>query len=102
MAHFLYRLNSPRPTFPGDMTADEGAVMGEHAAYWSDLLGRGSVVVYGPVLDPAGAFGMAVVEADDAADIDAIGTADPAVAHGLCTFDVLAMPSAHVRPTDGR
>ena len=98
MAHFFYRLNPPRPSFPGDMTADEGAVMGDHAAYWMDLLDRGAVVVYGPVLDPAGAFGMAVVEADAAAAVQALGDADPAVERGLCTYDVLAMPSTHVRP----
>ena len=29
MAVFLYRLNPPRPTFPGDITAEEGAAMQE-------------------------------------------------------------------------
>lgn len=43
MGHFVYRLIPPRGTFAADMTESEGAVMGEHAAYWTDLLERGSV-----------------------------------------------------------
>ena len=97
MAHFFYRLNAPRPTFPEDMSDDEGAAMAEHVGYWQELMAGGSVVVFGPVADPAGAFGMAVVEADDVSHVAAIGDADPAVARGVCTYDVLAMPSAFTR-----
>ena len=86
MNHFAYRLIGPRPTFgPGDMSDDEAAVMEEHAAYWFPLVERGTALVYGPVLDPAGTFGLAVVQAETEADVEAIRAEDPAVRSGLCT-----------------
>ena len=54
--HFLYKLLPPRPDFAFTMTPEEAAVMAEHARYWSGLLEGGSVVVYGPVAEPAGAW----------------------------------------------
>jgi uncharacterized protein len=36
MAHFLFKLIPPRPTFPGDMTEEEGAIMEDHFGYWAD------------------------------------------------------------------
>ena len=97
MAYFMYRLNPPRPTFAGDMSDDEAGAMGLHAEYWQRLLDAGRVVVFGPVADPAGLFGMAVVEASDATEVAAMGEADPAVTAGVCTFDVLEMPATSVR-----
>ncbi|MFD0820517.1 hypothetical protein [Micromonospora zhanjiangensis] len=52
--NYIYKLIPPRPTFFVDQTEDERAVMTEHAAYWSEPLAAGTVVVFGPVLDPAG------------------------------------------------
>jgi uncharacterized protein len=79
-----YRLVAPRPTFAQDMTADEGAVMAEHAAYWHGLVDAGSAVLFGPVADPAGFWGLAVVETGSAADAERIRDEDPAVARGVC------------------
>ena len=93
---FLYRLISPRPTFPEDMTAPEGEVMQRHSAYWHDLLGRGVAVAYGPVFDPAGVWGLGLLELDDEPDARAIGDEDPAVTGGVCTYEV--MPMQLVRP----
>jgi uncharacterized protein len=97
MAYFVYKLIPPRPTFDTDMSDDEAATMGEHAAYWEEQLGRGRVVVYGPVSDPSGTWGLAVVEADAEDDVRALGADDPAVNTGMCTFDVFGMPVAIVR-----
>jgi uncharacterized protein YciI len=96
--HFAYALIPPRPTFAADMTDAERAVMGRHAVYWQGLVDAGRVVVFGPVLDPAGVWGLAVVAAADAADVRALGAADPAVTSGLATFAVHPMPGAVVRP----
>lgn len=94
---FLFRLNPPRPTFPKDMTAQEGAVMQEHFAYWAKLSGEGTAVVYGPVDDPKGTWGVAVVRvADDAAGW-ALAAGDPAIRSGLgFRYDVSPMPQALV------
>ncbi len=37
--------------------------MGRHAAYWQPLIDSGRMVVFGPVLDTTGSWGLGVVEA---------------------------------------
>ncbi len=70
--HFVYKLIPPRPTFASDMSDDEQAVMGEHFAYWTTLFEGGRIVAYGPVLEPAGVWGLAVVEAESVDDVRAL------------------------------
>jgi uncharacterized protein len=94
---FLYKLVPPRPTFAADMSDDEAAVMGEHAAYWEGLLEQGVIVAFGPVADPAGSWGLAVVEAETDGEVRRLAAEDPAVRSGLATFEVFAMPGAIVR-----
>lgn len=94
--HFLYKLISPRPTFPADMTELEAGVMAQHFGYWRNLLEEGIAVVYGPVADPAGMWGLAIVRADQEDDVRVVGTSDPAVSSGVATFEVFAMPDAIV------
>jgi hypothetical protein len=99
MAHFLYRLIPPRPTFPGDMTADEGAIMQEHFGYWGGLIEGRRAVAYGPVMDPRGSYGIAVVEVDDEATASSIAENDPAIASNAgFRFELHQMPDAIVRP----
>lgn len=95
--HYVYKLVPPRPTFAADMTEAEAAVMAEHAAYWTAHVSDGQVVAFGPVLDPAGVWGVAIVAAEGESAVRAMGTADPAVTAQLATFDVYAMPGAVVR-----
>ncbi len=71
--------------------------MGDHADYWQRLFGEGQVVVYGPVSDPSGTWGLAVVEAETEDAVRAIAAKDPAVQSGTCTFDVFPMAAAIVR-----
>ena len=52
MPHYFLKLNPCRPTFAQDMTNEERAIMQQHVGYWSDLMNKGLVVVFGPVLDP--------------------------------------------------
>ncbi len=98
MGHFVYRLIPPRATFAADMTEAEEAVMGEHAAYWTDLFERGSVVVFGVVIEESYAWGLAVLEAESEDEVRAVASEDPAVKTGTCTFEVGVMPSPSVRP----
>jgi uncharacterized protein len=96
--HFVYKLIAPRPTFPADITNAETEIMGRHSVYWRALLDEGRVVVFGPVADPAGAWGLAVVAAATADEVRALGPEDPAVASGMTTFEVYPMPTSVVRP----
>ena len=65
MNHFFGKLLPPRATFPQDMTADEARLMKAHAAYWRELMGQGLVVVFGPVADAQGAYGILVLQLPD-------------------------------------
>jgi uncharacterized protein YciI len=103
VSHFVYKLIPPRPTFgAGDMTEAEAAIMRDHAAYWSQHLANGMAIVFGPVTDPTGNWGLAVVEADTEADARALRDADPAVTSGLATVDILPMPVAVARQAHPR
>jgi uncharacterized protein len=96
-SYFVYKLIPPRPTFPVDMTDAEAAIMEQHFAYWRRFEELGSVVVYGPVLDPSGTWGLGVVAGDDAKDVSALGAEDPAVKSGMSTFEVYAMAEPFIR-----
>lgn len=98
MNHYVYKLIAPRPTFGLEMSEEEMAVMAAHAAHWAPHIEEGRVLVFGPVADPDGTWGLAVVAADDADDVAAIGRTDPAVTSGTCTFAVLPMIAATVPP----
>jgi uncharacterized protein len=99
MALFLCRLNPPRPSFAVDMSDEERAMMGEHVAYWSGLLDEGRVVAFGPVADPAGGWGVSILDVDDEAAVQAMIAADPVKLRGNSGFryDVFAMPGAFAR-----
>jgi uncharacterized protein YciI len=101
LRYFAYKLIPPRRTFAHDMTDAEAQVMGRHGAYWSDLVRQGTALVFGPVLDPDGTWGLAVVRAASSEDVEALGTGDPAVAEGVATFVVCDMPQTIVAPGFG-
>ena len=86
---FLFRLIPPRADFAQTMSADEHDTMAAHQEYWHGLTQAGRVVVYGPVADPEGVWGMGVLRAADRAEVLAIGNNDPSVQAGVNTFEVL-------------
>lgn len=65
MHYFFCKLHSPRATFPADITPEEMALMKEHSNYWREQMQRGYVVVFGPVMDPAAAYGILVMQLPD-------------------------------------
>lgn len=95
---FAFNLLPPRPTFVDDMTDDERAMMDRHVEYWRGLLADGVAVVFGPVLNPDGAYGLAVVEVSGQEQAERLIAGDPAVRGGL-TCKAYPMPGAFVRPT---
>lgn len=96
--YFVCRLLGPRPTFPADMTPDESELMQAHAAYWRGQLREGRAVVFGPVLDPAGVWGLGVVRARDDAEVRAFEAGDPVIASGKgFRYEILPMMTAVTR-----
>lgn len=78
MPHYFLKLNPSRPTFAQDMTPQERAVMLQHVAYWSELMNKGLVVVFGPVMDPKEVYGVGVVEVSDEDQLKELINNDPA------------------------
>jgi uncharacterized protein YciI len=96
VSYFLFKF-MPRPDFRETMTDTEAAVMADHVAYWQALADKGTALVVGPVDDPAGAWGMAVIEVDSADQADAIMADDPVTINGLGPVAMCPLLSAIVR-----
>jgi uncharacterized protein YciI len=88
MTLFLLRLIPPRADFAQTMTDDERKTMADHLTYFEQLMADGKVLVYGPVADPEGVWGMGVMRVADRAEVLEIGERDPSVLAGLNTFEV--------------
>jgi uncharacterized protein len=63
--NYFFKLLPPRATFIEDMTKQEERLVQEHALYVGEQMKAGNVLLFGPVRDPAGAFGVAILEVDD-------------------------------------
>jgi uncharacterized protein YciI len=98
MTTFVFTLKAPRPNFAQTMTDAEREIMGRHAAYWQPYLDAGQMVVFGPVLDDETSWGLAVLEADDEAEVRAFAAQDPAVTTGTAKMVFGKMPMGFVRP----
>jgi hypothetical protein len=90
--YFFVRTANPRPTFHLDMTAEERDIMERHVAYWTGFARQGIAIVFGPVADPAGFWGMGVYRVEDEAEMQRLLAEDPA--KGLLDYEVFAMPRA--------
>ena len=98
MSTFVFRLKAPRPNFALDMSDEEREIIGRHAAYWQPLIDSGQMVVFGPVLDDTGSWGLGVVEAEDENELRAFAAGDPVVTTGTGDFEVGTMLAGFVRP----
>ncbi|HET9714607.1 MAG TPA: YciI family protein [Pseudolabrys sp.] len=79
MPHFFVKLIAPRPTFANDMNDQEKAIMQEHFLYWKARQDKGEVLVFGPVLDPNGPYGMGVINVTDDIAARAFSADDPTI-----------------------
>ena len=100
MPHYLCKLTPPRANFLKDMTPEEALVMRGHREYWMPRVEIGVVIAMGPVADPAGGYGVAIVEAASLAALEAMQEADPAIAsrRGF-SYENSLMPAIAVRPS---
>lgn len=92
--YFFIKTQNPRPTFHLDMTDEERATMQKHVAYWSEKAARGIAIVFGPVMDPQGLYGIGVYQVQNEAEMRNLLEQDPA--NGLLQYEVLPMASAVV------
>lgn len=101
MPTFYCKLVAPRSTFMQDITPVEQEVMGRHAAYWKALIERGTrVFALGLVLDPAGAFGIGIVESASEDAMRALTGDDPAIRAGIgLRYEVHPIPRGVMHST---
>jgi uncharacterized protein len=98
MKHFLFKLIPPRTTFPSDASPEEMAAMREHVAYWTGKMQDGAVLAFGPVGDPAGTYGIGILQLADDQDPTALCAKDPVIRAGLgFQFECHPMPRLVVR-----
>ena len=96
--NFFCKLLPPRPTFAQDMTPAEMQLMQQHAGYWQERIATGQVIAFGFVADPAGAFGMGIVDFESEAEVRAFTDADPTIQSRLgFWFEIHPMPLGVVR-----
>jgi uncharacterized protein YciI len=100
MPHYFCTLRPPRTTFIADMTSGEAQLMRAHREYWTPRVEAGVVVAMGPVADPAGGYGVAIIEAASEAALEVMLEADPVIAAGRgFAYENRPMLGIAVRPS---
>jgi len=79
MPYYLCQLRPPRPSFLRDMTGAERELMLAHQAYMGPHVESGMVIALGPVADPAGGWGLGLMEANSLNEIKAVLAQDPVI-----------------------
>ncbi len=87
--HFFLKLNPPRASFTFDMSEEERIIMQHHVAYWKPFVEKGIVLALGPVLDPKGGFGIAIIGVEDEKQLETLIADDPA--NGLNRYEIYPM-----------
>ena len=81
-----------------DITPAEVKLMQEHSLYWRALLTQGIPIVFGPVADTKGAFGICVFRANSEPEANALAGDDPTIRANVgFRFELYPMPSAVYR-----
>lgn len=76
--YFILYLNPARPDFAQTMTPDERNSMMQLIAYWKEYSDNGTMLVFGPVMDPQGAYGMGIIAVDSEEQLQVLLKNDPA------------------------
>src|ERR1051326_510838 len=82
MPYFFSKLNPPRPSFAFDMNDEERRIMTEHAAYWTALAEKCAALLFGPVADPKGPYGILVAQAESEVEVEKLTAKDPVILSG--------------------
>lgn len=76
--YFVLHLLPSRPDFAQTMTDEERTIMMQHVGYWTELMNKGKVLAFGPVMDPKGIYGLGIVAVDDVKEVEDFIANDPA------------------------
>ncbi len=95
--HYLFKLIPPRASFGMDMSEAERTVMNYHITYFNRLTEEGTCILFGPVMDKTGTYGLAILEADTDEAAQEIGNNDPSVRAAVNTFEIYPMHIGGIR-----
>ena len=91
--YFFCRLIPLRADFMQTMSADERTIMQQHVGYWTGKVTSGNALVFGPVADPKGGYGIGIMKAESAEAMNALRDADPAMQAGVgFSYEISIMP----------
>ena len=76
--HFMLKMLPRRPNFAQTMTDEDRKIVQQHIAYWKEYMRKGIMLVFGPVLDPKGIYGIGIVEVDSEEQVRSLLDNDPA------------------------
>lgn len=76
--YYALKLKPNRADFAQTMTAEERGIMMAHVEYWKEYMAQGMMVVFGPVLDPKGMYGLGVACVDSEEQLKGLLRNDPA------------------------
>lgn len=97
MKYFLCKFIPPRFDFLPTMSAQERDLMKRHGDYMNDLLAAGVIVAHGPVMDPAGGYGVSLYQIADDQEISDFTSQDPIVKSGVGHYEHFPMLSLKSR-----
>jgi len=97
MKAYLTKWIPPRLDFLATISDDEKAIFQQHSDWQIELRKAGQIVAHGPVIDPAGIYGVALWEIDEAADIEALTAQDPIVVAGVGHYEHFPMMQLSTR-----
>ncbi len=76
--YFMIKLLPCRPDFAQTMTDEERSIMQAHVAFWKEYMDKGIMLIFGPVLDPKGTYGLGIVSVENEEKVKELITKDPA------------------------
>ena len=76
--YFVLHLLPSRPDFAQTMTDEERSIMMKHVGYWTEIMNKGKVLAFGPVLDPEEIYGLGIIAVDDEQEVKEFIANDPA------------------------
>ena len=94
MSFYFCKLISHRPSFPQDITEQERNLMQEHVRYWTDLVDKKLALAFGPVADPQGAWGLALLQVGALSQAEDLTSNDPVARAQLgFHYEIYGMPN---------
>src|SRR5690349_3990208 len=76
--YYVLYLNPSRPDFAQTMSDEERGIMMKHVGYWTELMNKGKVLAFGPVMDPKSVYGLGIIAVENEQEVKDFIAGDPA------------------------